>query len=77
MLPEMTWEFTPNCDLIFGILNCNLPKDSIDMDLKIHTLWDIAYPQKDRCSQVSKYNLWGTKVTSFLSLQMKVKEFQR
>ena len=38
MLPEMASEITPTCDLIFGILKCNLPKDTIDVDMKIHTL---------------------------------------
>ena len=37
MLPEMASNITPTCNLIFGILKCNLPKDLIDVDLKIHT----------------------------------------
>ena len=35
MLPEMACKLTSNFDLIFGILNCNLLKDNIDVDLKI------------------------------------------
>ena len=68
MLPEMACEFTPNCDLIFGILNCNLQKDTIDVYLKIHTLWGIYTYKKDRSSQVSKYNPWGNELTPFPSL---------
>ena len=35
----MACKLSTNCNLIFGILSCTLPEDTIDVDLKIHTLW--------------------------------------
>ena len=37
----MACNLSANCDLIFGILSCNLPEDTIDMDLKVCTLQGI------------------------------------
>ena len=77
MLPEMSCELTHNCDLIFGILNTNLPKDTIDVFLKVHTLLGIYIYKKDRSTQVSKYSPLGSEVKPFPSLQKKITEFLR
>ena len=50
----MASEITPTCDLIFGYLRCNLLKDTIDIDLKVHTLRGIHTYKKDLSSQVNK-----------------------
>ena len=55
MLPEMVSEIKPTCNLIFGILKCNLLKDTIVVDLKNCTLRGIHIYKKDRSSQVNKY----------------------
>ena len=36
----MACEPSTHCDLIFGILSCNLWEDTIDVDLKVCTLWE-------------------------------------
>ena len=59
MLQEMVCEFTTDCDLTFGALNCNLPKNTIGVGLMTHTLWGIYNYKKDRRSQVSKYSPWA------------------
>ena len=61
----MACELSANCDLIFGILSCNLPEDSIDMDLKACALQGIHTYKKDRSTQVIKYSSWGTEVKPF------------
>ena len=66
-----------NYDLIFGILTCNLSEDTIDLDMKVHTLWGIHTCKKDRSTQVIKCSPWGTEVKPFPSLQGKVKEYLR
>ena len=43
----MACELSANYDFIFGILSCNLPEDTIDVDLKVHTLWGI-HPYKKK-----------------------------
>ena len=65
----MACELAANCDLIFGILTCNLPEDTIDVDLKVHTLQVIHMYEKDRSTQVIKCSLWGTEVNPFPPLQ--------
>ena len=67
MPPEMACKLSANYDLIFGILSCNLLKDTIDVDLKVHTLKGIYTYKKDRNNQVSKYSPWGTEVKPFPS----------
>ena len=39
----MACELSANCDLIFGILNYNLTEDTIDVDLKVCTLWGYTH----------------------------------
>ena len=39
----MACELAANCDLIFGILTCNLLEITIDMDPKVHTLWGYTH----------------------------------
>ena len=63
----MVSKITPNCDLILGILKCNLSKDTIDIDLNIHTLRGIHSYKKDRSSQVNKYSPLGIGITPFPS----------
>ena len=49
----MACKLAANCDLIFGILTCNLLEDTIDVDLKVHNLQGIYTYKKDKSTQVS------------------------
>ena len=73
----MTCKLSANCDLIFGILSCNLPEDTIDVDLKVCTLQGIHTYKKDRNAQVIKCSPWGSEVRPCPSLQKKMAEFLR
>ena len=73
----MACEMSTECDLIFGILKCTLPEDTIDMDLKVHTLWGIPTYRKDRSKQIIKFSPWRTKVQPIPSLKMKMAEFMK
>ena len=73
----MACKLAANSDLIFGILTCNLPKDTIDMNLKVCPLWGIHTYKKDRRTQVIKCSPWGTEVKPFLSIQRKMAEYLR
>ena len=70
----MACELPANCDLIFGILSCNLPEDTVDVDLKVCTLWWIHTYKKDRSTEVSKCIPWRTEVKPFPSLLKKMAE---
>ena len=73
----MACELATNCDLISGILTSSLPEDTIDVDLKVHTLWGIHTYKKDRGTQVVKCSSWGTEVNPFQSLQRKMMKYLR
>ena len=75
MLTEMASKITPNCNVILGVLKCNLPKDTIDVDLKICTLQGIHTYKQDKSSQGNKYSPEGTEITPFLSLRKKIMEY--
>ena len=73
----MASEITPTCDLVLGYLRCNLLNDTIDIDLKIHTLRGIHTCKKDRSSHINRYSPWGSEITPFPSLKKKMIEFVR
>ena len=73
----MACKLSSQCDLIFGILNCTLPEDTIDVDLKVHTLWKIHTYKKDRGTQVIKCSPWGAEVKTISSLQKKMADSMR
>ena len=72
----MACKLATNFDLIFGILTGNLPEDTIDVGLKVCTLWGIQM-YKDRSTQVIMCSPWRTKVKPFPSLQRKMMEYLR
>ena len=73
----MAWELSTQCNFIFGILSCTHPEDTIDVDLKVHTLWRIHTYKKGKGTQVIKCSPWGTEVQPFLSLKKKIAEFMK
>ena len=77
ILPEMACDLLTQCDLIFGILKCALPEDTIDVDLKVCTLWGIHTYRKDSSTQIIKCSTFGTEVLPFLSFKKKVVEFMK
>ena len=66
MLLEMACQLAANCNFLFGFFSCNLPEDTFDMDLKVHTLWRIHTYEKDGNTQVIKCSPWGTEVKPHL-----------
>ena len=70
----MACELSANCNLILGILNCNLQEDTVDVDLKVNTLWDIHTYKKEWSTKVIKCSPLGKEVKPFLSLQKMIVE---
>ena len=64
-------------NLTFGILSCTPSEDTINVDLKICTLWGIHTYKEDRSTQVIKYTPWGTEVQPFPSLKKKMAELTK
>ena len=53
----MACELLTPCILIFGILKCTLPEDTIDVDLKVHVLRGIHTFKKDGVNKSSNVAL--------------------
>ena len=73
----MACKLAANCNFLFQCFSCNLPEDTIDVNLKVHTLWGIHVDKKDRSTQVIKCSPQGTEVKPFLSPQRKMMEYIR
>ena len=54
----MACEISMQCNLVHRFLKCAIPGDTIDVDLKVHTLKGIHMFKKDYKSQTSKCSLW-------------------
>ena len=65
------------CDLVNGLLKFNLPKDTIYVDLKIHTLRGIHTYKKDSNNLTRKFSPWSNELGPFLSLKRKMTQFIR
>ena len=76
ILPEVACDLAANCSFLFSFSN-NLPEDTIDIEMMVHTLQGIHTFKKDRNIQVTRCSPWGTEVKPFPSLQRKMKEYLR
>ena len=57
------------------ILSCTLPEDTINVDIKGHTLKGIHTFRKDGTTQISRFSPWGMEVKPFPSLWKKMKNY--
>ena len=48
---KLAYQFSVNCDVIYGFLKCSLPADTIDVDLEVRTPRRIHTYKKN-------YNTW-------------------
>ena len=61
----MASQINPVCDLAFRFLKCDLPEDTVDIDLKIHTIRGILTYKEDYDSHTNKFRPWGIHVVPF------------
>ena len=73
----MACKLSAYCSLIFGILRCILPEDTIDLDLKACYLQGLHTYKKYRITQVIKCIPCIIEFKPFPSLQKKMAEFLR
>ena len=71
----MAWALTVQCHLVYQFIKCALPGDTIDVDLKVHTLKGIHMFKKDYKSQISKCSPWRAEVQPYPFLKKKMVEF--
>ena len=68
ILPEMACNLNPQCNFLYGFLRCNLPEDTIDMEVTVRTLKGINNFRRDHATQSSTWSLWGSLVKPFRPL---------
>ena len=73
----MASQINPICDFSFGFLYCDLPEDTIGIDLKIRTIQGINTYKEDSDSRTNKFRPWGLHVTPFKPLKEKMVKFIR
>ena len=71
----MACELLTKCDLFYGFLKYAFAEDTIDVDLKVHTLKGIHTFKKDYKSQATKCSPLGTGVQPYPSLKKKMVQF--
>ena len=38
ILPEMAYDLVLQCNFLYGLFHCDLPEDTIDVEINVHTL---------------------------------------
>ena len=68
---KMAHEVAMQYNLILRFLKCALPEDTIDVDLKFHTLKGIHIFKKDYKSHTSRCSPWEAGVKPYPALRKK------
>ena len=71
----MACDLDPQCNFLYRDFTCNLPEDTIDMDVTVHTLKGIHTFWKYCNTQTSSCSPWDTWVQPFPSLRTKMKDY--
>ena len=72
---RMVCDLEPQCNFLYGFFTCNLPEDTIDVEVTVHTLKGIHNFRRDCNTQASMCSPWGMQVRPFRSLRKKMKEY--
>ena len=65
----------PGCNFLHGYFRCQLPTETVDMEVKVKTMQDIHTFRRDRTSQVIKCNPWSTRLCPYPSVVWKMRTY--
>ena len=71
----MACNLAPQCSFLYGFFQCDLPEDTIDVEITVRTLKGIHNFRKDCTSQKSTCTPWGLQVKPFPSLRKMIKAY--
>ena len=71
----MTCILCPECNFLHGYFRCQLPMETVDVELKVKTMQGIHMFRRDRTSQVIKCNPWSTRLHPYPSLIWKMRTY--
>ena len=69
---RMAHNLAPQCNFLYGFFQCNLPEDTIDVEIMVRTMKGIHTFKKDSNNQTSSCSPWGLQVHPFPSLMKKM-----
>ena len=63
------------CNFLHGYFRCQLPVETVDVEVKVQMMQGIHTFRRDRTSQVIKFNPWSTRLCPYPSLIWKMKTY--
>ena len=70
---QMACILHPECNFLHGYFRCQLPKETVDVEVKVKTMQGIHTFRRDRTSQVIKSNPSSTRLHPYPSLIERMK----
>ena len=71
----MACYLVPQCYFLYELFKCQLPKDTIDVEIMVRTMKGIHAFKKDCSSETSSCSPWGMHVHAFSSLVKKMEAY--
>ena len=71
----MACDLSPQCNFLYGFFKCQLPEDTIDVEITVRTLTGIHTFRKDCTIQSSICSLWCSQIRLFPSLLRKMEAY--
>ena len=72
---QMACILHPECNFLHKYFMCQLPVETVDMEVKVKTMQAIHTFRRDRTSQLFRCSPWGTKLCPYPSLIWKMKTY--
>ena len=65
----------PECNFLHSCFRCQLPMETVDVEVKVKTMQGIHTFRRDRTPQVIKCNPWSARLCPYPSLVCKMKTY--
>ena len=75
LFQRMSCDLDPQSNFIYRYFTCNLPEDTIDVEVTVCTLKGIYTFRKDPNTQMSTCSPWHTQVRPFPSLRRRMEDY--
>ena len=72
---QMACILHPECNFLHRYFRCQLPEETVDVEVKVKIMQGIQTFRRDRTSQVIRCNPWSTRLHPYPSLIWKMKTY--
>ena len=73
---QMACILCPECNFLHGYFRCQLPEETVDVEVEVKTMQGIHTSRRDRTSQVIKCNPWSINLHPYPFLIQKMRTYQ-